>query len=229
MLTSTIKRNAFRVVATVAFAAAPAFASLIPITNPSFETLPGGGLTLSCGTGCIDSTAAIFGWTKTGIGPSGQVQPSLPFLAPDPSGGATSAFANGFGTMISQPVATVGVGTVYTLLVDIGERGNGPVGIGGSADLSIGGTVCGTCTATLFSGTPSVGGWATYRAIYTGTALDATKSITIELRNSDAAGLGLQGNFDSVSLTGVPEPASFLLIGSALLALKAFRRRRPIA
>ena len=90
----------------------------------------------------------------------------------------------------------------------------------------------GAHTTILAAGTaPDLGKWSTFTLMYLGTAADAGATITIELKNS----LGVvgnvthQGNFDNVQLSAVPEPASFLLIGSALLALTAFRRRRPIA
>jgi PEP-CTERM motif len=229
MLTSTIKRNAFRVVATLAFAAAPAFASLIPITNFSFETLPAGGLpsTAGCPGGCVYAVAAIPGWTNTGV--SGQMQPSATqFTSLDL--GPTSAFSND--GIISQTVGTtVGTGTVYTLRVDIGQRLDSG-SFGGSADLLIGATALngGAHFITASGSAPLAGRWSTFSASYTGLAADAGATMTIELRSVglDANGANHQGNFDNVRLD-VPEPASFLLIGSALLALTAIRRRRPIA
>jgi len=224
MLTSTIKRNAFRVVATLAFAAAPAFASLIPVNNFSFETVPVGGFPIACTGTCVCSLAAIPGWGGTAV-VRGEAQYGTTngrFTSLSSDGTPTSAFSND--GIISQTLGfTVGVGTVYTLLVDIGERVNG--GVGGQADLRINGT---PYIATPVAGLPSSGGWAIYKATYTGNATDAAAgaSITIELQNINP---NYQANFDNVQLTGVPEPASFLLIGSALLALKAFRRRRPIA
>ena len=244
MLTSTIKRNAFRVVATLAFAAAPAFASMIIVNNFSFETLPVGGLTFhDCGTVCSYSLATILipipGWSSTPSSTSGQFQPGGPTSAanvfftslPD---GATSAFANTFGTM-SQTIAgeSVGLGTVYTLSVDIGHRGDATnVFMGGSADLMLGSTRC-----DAIGSDPGAGNWGIFTATCTGTSANAGLPIKIELQTIGQVGntnVFGTGNFDNVRLdgsapNGVPEPASFLLIGSALLALRAFRRRRPIA
>ena len=243
MLSIEMKRNAFRVLATLAFAAAPAFASPIFVNNFSFETYPvldGVG----CPSPCAYDTGAIPGWPATaGITTntiSGQIQPGgLAGTIPDAlfntlSDGVTSAYSNG-PTLSQQVGATVGVGTVYTLLVDIGQRmDSGSGSYGGSADLLIGATAGngGAHTTILAAGTaPDLGKWSTFTLMYLGTAADAGATITIELKNS----LGVvgnvthQGNFDNVQLSAVPEPASFLLIGSALLALTAFRRRRPIA
>jgi hypothetical protein len=224
MLTSTIKRNAFRVLATLAFAAAPAFASMILVNNPSFETLPAGwpGITTSCGGSCIFDVGAISGWNSTVVR-GGQLQPVAAtggYINQD-GGSPTSAWAND-GIFSQTTGAMVGVGTVYTLTVDIGRKLTDTGGYGGYADLLIGGTRY-TATGTG----PLVGQWSPFTVTYTGLAADVGKSITIELGNQTPG--VYQANFDNVQLDEVPEPASFLLIGSALLALKAFRRRRPIA
>ena len=229
MLTNTIKRNAFRVLATLAFAAAPAFANMILVNNPSFEQL-GGELTSGCSGACLiwvapANGALPGGWNST-VQRGGQLQPvgSPGYISKD--FGDTGAWSND--GIYSQTVGAVAVvvGTPYMLRVDIGEK-FGDTGFGGSADLLIGGAACATCIAGFTSGPPAAGGWATYMVMYTGLAADAGKSITIELQNIHSG--VYQANFDNVRMDTVPEPASFLLIGSALLALKAFRRRRPIA
>src|ERR1035437_3006378 len=226
MLTIRMKRNAFRVLATLAFAAAPAFASLITVNNYNFEIPPALGFNTICaGVGCAYNTGLIPDWNGVGLS-SGEGQfgtGTSPLRFSYYTAGQTIAWSNG--DTISQEVgATVGIGTVYTLMVDIGQRADNE-SLGGSADLLIGGSSPHTITATGLA--PLSGRWSTFTATYIGSAPDAGASITIELRNI-APGVS-QANFDNVSLTGVPEPASFLLIGSALLALKAFRRRRPIA
>jgi hypothetical protein len=237
MLTSTIKRNAFRVLATLAFAAAPAFASLITVNNYNFEMPSLGGVNTIClGVGCSYNTGPIQDWNNgvglsSGEGKYGTGTSPLRFsYYTDPP---TIAWSNG--DTISQMVGpTVGVGTTYKLSVDIGQRGDPTAGsFGGSADLLIGGTALngGPYTTMLAGGTaPASGGWSTFTLMYTGTVADAGASITIELKSVGVVdGVNHQGNFDNVRLDVVPEPTSFLLIGSALLALRAFRRRRPIA
>ena len=217
MLTTEMKRNAFRVLATLALAAAPAFASPISVSNYSFETLPPGGMTTLCGTGgCISGGAvAIPGWTSTAL--IGQGQQQLVAVPPGTTqwnsvpDGSTFAFSNG--PTISQTVGTVAAGDVYTLQVDIGDRVGFPVT--GSIDLLINGnTYTGTGTA------PTAGNFSNYIATYTGTTADAGQAIVIELQSS-----GAQAGFDNVRLDAVPEPASFLLIGPALLFLGLRRRR----
>jgi hypothetical protein len=206
-------------VAALALAAAPCFASTIAVTNFSFETLPSGGLTLgSCGVGCAYDVGPIAGWSINLTGSIGQIQPSVGIIATDD--GPTDAFSNVANSVISQTVGgTVVLGEVYTLLVDIGWRND--TGFGGTADLSIGGTL-----HAAVGTTPGRGTWSTYTVTYTGLAADVGKSITIDLNTS-----GAEGNFDNVRMdgtlgqSGVPEPASFLLIGPALVAL-GFRIKR---
>jgi hypothetical protein len=231
MLTSTIKRNAFRVLATLAFAAAPAFASMIFVNNFSFETLPGTFPTDGCTGICVENIDGVIpGWNSTIQPPvqrGGQLQPKVAtggYINQDD--GLTSAWANE-GMFYQLTGATVGIGTVYTLRVDIGMKTSESLGhFGGSADLLIGSATPHTVVATGAAPTP--GGWSTFTATYTGIAADAGARITIQLQNIHPD--VYQANFDNVRLDdAVPEPASFLLIGSALLALKAFRRRRPIA
>jgi hypothetical protein len=110
---------------------------------------------------------------------------------------------------------------MYTLQVDIGDRlDQGVAGFLGTADLKICAGV--SCTTIVATGTaPAVGGFSTYTATYLATAADSGKSLTIDLNST-----GVQGDFDNVRLDAVPEPASFLLIGSALFALSVIRRRR---
>ena len=235
MLTSTIKRNAFRVLATLAFAAAPAFASLITVNNYNFEMPPAGGFPITCSGPCSYSVAAIPDWSGTAVTPRGEAQYGIGTrfsYYTDPTVPNTIAFSNG-DTIYQTVGATVGTGTLYTLMVDIGQRADSG-SFGGSADLLIGPTAGNGETSHFVTATgsnPASGGWSTFTAMYTGTAADAGATITIELQTIGVIGnVTHQGNFDNVRLEdAVPEPASFLLIGSALLALKAFRRRRPIA
>lgn len=212
--------NAFCVLAILALVAAPGLASPITVNNFSFETLPGAWPAPNCGTGCTTFVTPISGWVNSGT--SGQFQPGPPSTTTffsTLSDGPTSAFANGsveVTNRITQTVLpTVVNGMVYTLQVDIGLRADRA--FDGTADLLINGV---RYVAT--GSAPTAGNWSTFTAMYTGTASDAGQSITVELNST-----GLQGNFDNVRLSdAVPEPASFLLIGSALLILPALRRRR---
>jgi hypothetical protein len=210
-----MKWNAVRVLATLALAAAPGFASPIFVANFSFENAPF-GTAGSCGTGCTKFVGTIPDWTQTGGGAVGRLQSGTGVFFTSLSDGPTTAFVAT--NTISQTVGTVHIGEVYTLLVDIGNRSDRP--FLGTADLLINGI-----PYAAGGSTPAEGTFNTWRATYTGLAADDGKSITIQLNAS-----GDQGNFDNVRLDGtVPEPASFLLIGPALLVLGALRRRRPNA
>jgi hypothetical protein len=198
-----------------------AFADAITVDNPSFETLPAGGLPFPCGTDCSYSVDAIPGWTNSG---SGQFQPGPPATmtyfdsVPD---GHTVAYSNG-GTISQTVGATVQDGVTYTLTVDIGARNDFP--FAGSADLMFGDTVCNTATGTP----PPLGNWSVYTATCTGTLGEAGDPITIQLNSS-----GAQGDFDSVVLTdsvsSIPEPSTLTLFGSGLLAMAYLVRRKRLA
>lgn len=198
----------------VVFFVASGFAGVFPIdvANPSFETLPRGGLPGFCGTGCSFSAGAIPGWIDTGQG--GQMQPGTVFnFVPD---GITTAWSNG-GTIEQTVSAKVVDGATYTLTVDLGQRNDGP-SFAASADLLLGG---GTVIPAI-GNPPALGNWSLHTATFTGTAANAGEMITIQLNSS-----GVQGNFDNVHLTTtVPEPSSMLLLGSGVLVLVQGLRRK---
>ncbi len=206
------------------FIASNACAQVIAVSNPSFETLPGGGLPFGCGTGCSYSESAIPGWTESGGGGafSGQFQPgsssgNFAYFNSVPNG-ITVAYSNG-GT-ISQTVGpTVQNGVTYTLTVYIGLRNDG-YPLDGTADLELGGTVC-DATGTA----PALGNWSVYTAQCTGNSGNAGEPIVIQLNSS-----GAQGDFDDVMLSAstTPEPASFLLFGTGLLGIAFIARKKFI-
>lgn len=211
-----MKFFAFRfaiLLAAACFSVSEASATAITVNNASFETLPGGGLPIPCGTACSYSIDLIPGWTNSGF--SGQFQPGAPATTayfnsvPD---GITVAYTNG--PMIDQVVGTtVHNGVTYTLTVDLGSRNDS--GFGSSAGLFIGGNFY-AATGTV----PTAGNWSTYTATFTGTAATAGDAIDIQLLMT-----GAQGDFDNVKLsddtspTGssvVPEPSSLSLLALGL-------------
>jgi hypothetical protein len=211
-----------------------AFADVVPVANPSFETLPGGGLPMPCGTNCqFDQGFVPPGWMftpgTTNPGFFGQLQPGPPtnttFFNSVPDG-ITVAWSDEAGSIIYQNVGTTtGAGVIYTLTVDIGARADTSNGnfFDGTADLMLGTTVC--MATTIPPIPPSPGNWSTYTAQCTST--EAGDPIVIQLNSS-----GPQGDFDNVHLTDslnaatTPEPTSFLLMGSGLLAMGGILRRR---
>ena len=198
--------------------ASNAEAAIITVINPSFETLPVGGLPLGCGVNCSYSATSIPGWT-TGAA-VGQFRPGAPINTTyfnTLSDGPTSAYSNG-GT-ISQIVApTVQLGVLYTLLVDIGWRKDQSGS--GTAALTIGGTPI-LATGTLIQGT-----FQTFTATYTGLAADVGKTIGVLLSRT----AGSQANFDNVRLSdsigsAVPEPGTIGMMAAGLGALLVMRRK----
>ncbi len=202
-------------------AAHGAAASAIPVANPSFETLPAGGLPNGCGVGCSYSmNDPVPGWT--GFGSFGQFQPGPAFgnftyfnTVPD---GVTVAYSNGGG--LTQTVAALAqAGVTYTLQVDVGYRKD-------VTDQSLPELVVGSNTiANVIPNPPQFSGdWVTDTITYTATALDAGAPISIVLTAN-----GVQGNWDNVrlsdNLAAIPEPMSVALFGTGIAALGLFRRR----
>ena len=190
-------------------------AAIIPVTNPSFETLPGSPILHGCGGTCaftIASENAIPGWNASLPGNEGQFNPGLPGTTtyynsvPD---GSWIAYAN-VGNL-TQVVSPVTANTLYTLTVALGLRKDFPVL--GTAELFINGAAY---TATGVA--PTSGNWSTFTATYNSGLhpADVGLPITIELISN-----GVQAGFDNVALnavsTAIPEPGTLMLIGVALM------------
>ena len=201
-----------------------AVAGPVAVTNPSFETLPGGGLPFSCGTACAFSNGtAIPGWTASNAS-SGQFQPGPPTNTSffnSVTDGTTIAYMDATGTISQTVSGTISAaGLVYTLQVDVGKRKDLPTT--GSVQLLIGSN-----PVSATGVTPTSGNWSTFTAVYTTVAADIGKTVTIQLSTTG----GTQGDFDNVRLdataqSSLPEPVSMVLLGSGLLALSVIGRKR---
>lgn len=176
----------------------PAGAGAIPVNNPSFETLPPGGLSSGCGFGCSYVQDFIPGWINNPGGwdlSSGQFRPG-----PDAgnttyfdtlSDGPTSAYCNN-GSIQQITGITVQAGLTYTLTVDVGWRKDaGPTGF---PRLLVNGVYYDPAP-----GTAVFGGWAPFTTTYVARPQDVGASITIVLSS-----VSFQGNFDNVRFSDSP-------------------------
>jgi hypothetical protein len=220
-------KHVFLIASAAVVFASSGLAGPIAVTNPSFETPGPGGLPHVCGVNCSYSTDGIVpGWSASAN--SGLFQPGPPattaFFNSVPDG-ITVAYSN-VGDITQTTAATVQLGVTYTLLVDVGVRGDNQPATGVEY-LVIGGPAGTLVQATGVLGAPNCGCWTTFTATYTGLAADVGKSIGIDLRSN-----GVQGDWDNVRLNasavaGIPEPASLSLIVAGLVGLAALGRRRP--
>src|SRR5664279_568196 len=194
----------------VLVASSGAFATSIPVANYSFETYT--SLPFLCGGACAYSIGPIPGWNDNGT--SGQWITGG--YAGNPSAIAGSVLGYSNGGQIWQDVGVAVAGATYTLQVEILHRTDVPMA--GIVQFEIGGSPVVTATGTdLGAGT-----WSNWTAVYTATASDAGKTLTVLLDSS-----GAQGDFDDVRLdASVPEPSSLLLLGSGLIGVAAVVRRK---
>ena len=203
------------------------------ITNPSFETpvVPVGSF-----TNYPLASTTITGWTVTGPAATGVsivsgtfAQNGVTFEAFD---GVQWLDLTGDGSNSTEGViqsVTTAPGTNYVLTFDIGNTTGGGIFGTTSADVvKINGVSAGTFTNSTIAATNL--NWQQFTVNFTATGA----STTIEFDNHDGPTDNSNG-LDLVDLevggTGsAPEPASLVLVGSALAILAAFgMRRKPLA
>jgi len=192
----------------------PVWANSITVQNASFETTS--TLLANCGTDCGSNGGPIPGWTLNG--PGGSFQPNSAFFNLPLPDGSVVAWSGG-GT-ISQTLTGTSLisNTTYTLSVDVGHRLDGL-----ATNYSIA-LYAGTTLLNSFSGNNgviSMGTFADESLTYTSGAEVPSGDLRIVLTSA-----GSQTAFDDVQLTDTPEPSSLLLLGSGLLGVGGFLRRR---
>jgi hypothetical protein len=201
-------RFAAALAATLAVAAGPACAANL-ITNGSFEAPSVGG------DWNLFPNGSVPGWTSN----NNEIEIDHTTILGGPAyDGAQSAEADGstFDT-ISQTVSGLTVGAQYALSWAYGTRpGSGPQEL----DVSFGGAPIAVDTADGSAGTVV---WTLNSRVLTATAPTETLSFAA----IDRGGNSKVGNeLDAVSLTAIPEPASIALLGSGLVWLGLYRRKR---
>jgi hypothetical protein len=200
----------------------PAFAASIAITNPSFETADAMLIGYEAG---FYNLGPVPSWDLVGAGPAGSWQPSGPSSFTFIPDGTVIGFVNA--GYLSQVLGDgLANNTIYTLTTAIGRRADG-----NSADSTIqllaGGTLIATGTQAVSS--IASGGWIDYSVSYTSGVSDPNEGKLLEIRLLYAGPGGVtQSNFDDVRLdaAAIPEPATCMMIGAALVALAIRRKTR---
>ena len=213
-------------------------AASIPIVNSSFEELaPGvvlGVRNWTCSpcfqAGGTVTSDPIVGWTIIGTGDAGTFRPSaneypggggLTNPATGIPDGVNVAFSNG--PEISQVLSEVLTeGLPYMLKVDIGNRNDLPL-----PDFTIallaGGDLLTSVDSTSLTSLPANGTFSTVTLSYLAESDNPLlgQNLEIQLINNG----GAQMNYDSVSLSNIPLPASLYLFGSGILGLIGIGRK----
>lgn len=222
----------------------PAHPQALPVSNYSFETplVPTDGDPNTVGIGDDFTWASINpidGWMAAGSVEDaiGQLTRGGSFyedkLAPTPDGAGRqqSHWSDGPDTflyqVLSEPLAA---GTIYRLVVDLGNRTDTEFPAGTEIRLGFGSTPSeNLLTAdSVFDPDPPDGGWSTWESVFI-TAADPAglgQPLRVELISG-----GSQAQFDNVRLEAVPvpEPSTWLLsaIGLCCLLGRPGRRLNP--
>jgi hypothetical protein len=195
-------------------AAAPASATNL-LVNGDFEDASFGGTATYYnigGSGADNPVPAGWGWTvpvnNVDIIANGVYTPFLP------TGGAYNLDLVGYDSTgaISQTFATV-LGKTYVLSLDFTQNGSGR-----TADVVLDSTTLTTLTGT--------GSWQTWTTSFVGTGSPTTLTIS-EVIGGNSGGIVL----DNISVTAVPEPATWamLITGFGMVGYGLRRRRTAVA
>ncbi|MDP4721753.1 MAG: DUF642 domain-containing protein [Akkermansiaceae bacterium] len=162
--------------------------------------------------------AAPTGWTITGT--------TEPWVRVSPSSGITAfegsqqlQFRGNTGdTSISQALTTVAL-TEYDLSFALAAL-NGPAGLSVLVTVTSGGGTLGDLFSETFT-FASINAYTTYDRTFTASNTTSTLRFLETSSNTD----GKDPYLDDVSVTAVPEPSAFTLLGIGLVALMLRRRR----
>lgn len=207
-------------------ASVPAFANLLTIVNPSFETPATTTYTYG-----IAGANPIPGWTISGAGAAGVQNAATYGVTGTPPDGLQFGFMNNQpqnnslapSTAVSQTLGdTLQASTTYTLSIDVGGRTDGlNPGTGYSISLYAGSSQI----ASVTPATPPTGSWMALTASYT-SPISVTPGQFLQIDISmPTNAVNQQLDFDNVTLNAspVPEPSVWKIAGALLLVSGAFQ------
>ncbi len=195
---------------------AVAHAGVVPLTNSTFSDPAQGSF--------MSTPGSFSGWTTGGNGgvlnytPYNGAPNEGPYW-PTVPGGTTFAYSNGdnLTQITTSSLGLITPGTTYQLTVSVGE-GIGFTPLDNTIALILpNGFVLNSLTAPNTIGYFSIE-TLKYTAPLSGPVLD--QQIGVQLGSA-----GVQSNFDSVVLSTVPEPGSFMVWGVCFGAVALIRRR----
>jgi hypothetical protein len=210
-------------IAGAALVSTHADAGTITVLNPSFEILAAGYPNYgpgSCAPGCTYSVGlGIPDWNASPTSSFyGQFQPGNPantayYNNPLPDG-PTVAFISG-GALYQTVVNSMVAGVTYTLGVDVGYRKD--IADDGSVGLQIGTNLLSGSFVSISNGPQGTGSWVFDTVSLTATAADQGQMLSVVLDNT-----GGQGNFDNVSVSASPLPATWTMMIAGFVGLLGF-------